>query len=92
MAQQGEPRRAAHAAIGPVMGRQNPADDVLVNLDAEGFCHLLGNPGAAETGIASLKFHDGSDQFRGRPFGTGLVVPGPGVEPPVFVRFKGPMK
>ena len=92
MAQQREPRRTAFVTIGPVMGRQNPPDDVLVDLDAEGFCHPLGNPGATETEIASLEFHDGSDQLRGRPFEAGLVVPRPGVKPPVFVRFKGRME
>jgi hypothetical protein len=65
MAQQREPRRATHTKIGPVMSCQNPPDNVLVDLNAEGICHPLGNPGAAETGIASLEFHDGSDR-RGR--------------------------
>jgi hypothetical protein len=61
--------------IGPVMGRQNPPDDVLVDLNAESFGQLLRNPRESGAWIALLKFHDGSNQSRSRPFGAGLVVP-----------------
>jgi hypothetical protein len=61
MAQQREPRRTTHATIGPIMRCQNPPDDVLVNLNAESFSQLLGNPQAAKTRIALLEFNDGSD-------------------------------
>ena len=81
-----------HATIGPIIDCQNPPNDVLVDLDAEGFSQLLGDPGAAETRIALLKFNDGSDQFRGWSLGIRLALPGSGIEPPVLVSPEGRMK
>jgi hypothetical protein len=74
------------------MGCQNPPNDVFVDLDAEGFNQLLGNPGAAETRIALLEFNDGSDQFRGWSLGTRFALAGSGIEPPVLVCLKGRLK
>ena len=92
MAQQREPRRTPHAAFGPIMGCQNPPNDVLVNLDAEGFSQLLGNPGAAKPRIALLEFNDSSDQFRGWSLGTRLALAGSEIEPPVLACLEGRMK
>lgn len=45
------------------MGRQDPADDVLVNVDAEGFRDLLVDSSIAKSTIGPLQFEDELDQL-----------------------------
>jgi hypothetical protein len=54
--------------------RKHAANDIFVDLDAEGIRDLLGDPHVAETRIAPLHLNDGRDEFRGRTFGTGFAA------------------
>ena len=59
----------------PEMDSQNSANDVFVDLDAEGQTDLLGNALAAPAAIASLRFHNGIDEFFRGSFGTWPLHP-----------------
>ena len=58
----------------PIVFRKHAANDIFVDLDAEGIRDLLGDPHGAETRIAPLHLNDGRDEFRGRTFGTGFAA------------------
>ena len=53
---------------------EDPTNDILVDLHAEGMRDLLGDSHAAETRIASLHLDDGRDEFCGRTFRTGFAA------------------
>ena len=46
-----------------VVSCEDPADDILVDLQAECMCYLLGDALLAESGIAKLHLEDDSDDF-----------------------------
>ena len=56
------------------MGRQNPADHILVNVDPEGLGDLLGNSGTTPPRIAPLELEDRLNQVGRGPFGPGLLL------------------
>ena len=58
----------------PVVLREHAANDIFVDLDAEGVSDLLGDAHTAKLGIAPLHLDDGRDEFRGRTFGTGFAA------------------
>ena len=58
----------------PVVLREHAANDIFVDLDAEGMRDLLGDAHTAEPGIAALQLDDRRDEFRGRTFGTGFAA------------------
>jgi len=64
MSKQREPRRSAIPACGSVVGGQNSADHIFVDVDAKSLGPVLRELRAAKSGIAPLEFTDGSDQFR----------------------------
>ena len=45
----------------PIVFRKHAANDIFVDLDAEGIRDLLGDPHVAETRIALLHLNDGGD-------------------------------
>src|SRR4029453_12270188 len=53
------------------MDSENPADNVFVDVHAEGESDLLGNALAAPGAIAAFHFDDRADQLFRRSFGTG---------------------
>ena len=55
MTQQGEPRRSVLTAFRAVVGGQDAADHILVDIDAKGLGQVLGDLRAAKTGIAPLE-------------------------------------
>ena len=63
---------------------QNTAYDILVDLDAEGIRSDLGNPGAAEFGIALLNRHYGIDQYPLRSSGSWLAFSGATEQAEIF--------
>ena len=77
----------------PIVFRKHAANDIFVDLDAEGIRDLLGDPHVAETRIAPLHLDDGRDEFRGRTFGTGFAaMQRTGKEQPVFSIHQRPVK
>jgi hypothetical protein len=60
-------------AVGAVVRGQHSADHIFVEVEAKGLGQVLGDLRAAKSGIAPLEFTDGSDQFRRRPFWTGVT-------------------
>ena len=60
--------------VWPIVLREYTANDIFVDLDAEGIRDLLGDPHVAETRIALLHLNDGRDEFRGRTFGAGFAA------------------
>ena len=60
------------AGLGPVAPGEHTAHDILVDLDSEYEEELLSDPAAAESRIPAFHLDDGSDQLRGRPFGSPL--------------------
>lgn len=60
--------------VWPIMFREYAANDIFVDLDAEGMRDLLGDPHVAETRIAAIHLDDGRDEFGGRAFGTGFAA------------------
>jgi hypothetical protein len=64
---------------------KHAANDIFVDLDAEGMSDLLGDAHVPETRIPPLHLHDGRDEFHGRTFGTGFAaMQQTGKEQPVF--------
>jgi hypothetical protein len=63
MTQEREPRRSVVTAFGAVVCGQHSADHIFVEVEAEGLGQVLGDLGAAKSGIAPLEFTDGSDHF-----------------------------
>jgi hypothetical protein len=54
-----KPGRAASSGVTrPVVLREHAADNILVNLDAEGISDLLRDADTAELGIAALRLDD----------------------------------
>ena len=53
---------------------KHAANDIVVDLDAEGIRDLLGDPHVAETRIVPFHLYNGRDEFRGRTFGTGFAA------------------
>jgi hypothetical protein len=45
------------------MNPQDTANNILVDINAESQCDLLGNPGTAPAGITPFHFNDGVDEF-----------------------------
>ena len=71
---EGQPGRSVGSGVaGPVVLGEHAADDILVDLDAEGIGDLLGDADAAEPRITGLDLDDRRDEFRGRSFRTGLA-------------------
>jgi hypothetical protein len=64
MAEKSEPGCAA-GRITPKVLCKNSANDVFVDLDAEGKGNLLGDPPARVTRVAALHFYDGRHEFSG---------------------------
>ena len=56
------------------MFREHAANDIFVDLDAEGMSDLLGDSRVSETRIALLHLDDGRDEFRGGTFGPGSAA------------------
>src|SRR5262245_33993827 len=52
------------------MFSENPAHHVLVDIHAEGQRNLLGNSRTTPGRVSAFHFHDGVDQFLGRPLRT----------------------
>ena len=69
------PRNVSQDGPDPDSGRKYfaNADDIFVDIDAEGQRDLRGNSGTAPTGIASFHFNDRIDEFFGRSFRTRLT-------------------
>ena len=74
MTEKGEPGRPAGSGFGPIMHPENPAHDVLVDIDTEGQRDLLCNSRAAPRGVAPFNFNDGIDEFFGRSLRTRLTT------------------
>ena len=69
-----QPGRAIGTRVlGPVVLRKHAANDILVDLDAEGMRDLLGDAQVAELGIAGLHLDDRRDDFQRWPFRAGLA-------------------
>jgi len=47
----------------PVMLREHAANDIFVDVDAEGMRNLLGDAYTAELGVAALQLDDRRDEF-----------------------------
>ncbi len=58
-----EPRGASAARLRSVLAYQNTPDDILVDLDAECACDLLGNLAAAEIRVAPFHLNHRIDQL-----------------------------
>jgi len=89
-----QPRGAVGAGVAwPIVFRKHAANDIFVDLDAEGMSDLLGDPRVPETRIPPLHLHDGRDEFRGRTFGTGFAaMRRRGKEQAVFPIHQGPVE
>ena len=70
MSDKGEPRRAAGTRFGLVVFREHAANDVFVDLEAEGARDLLSDLHTAKPGIAPFDLNDCSDEFWRRSFWT----------------------
>src|SRR5664279_1154634 len=92
MTQEGEPRRFVLTAFGVVVCGQNSADHVFVDVEAKGLGQVLRDLRAAKSGIAPLEFTDDSDQFRGGPFWTGLLLWTRGIKESIFEILERTMK
>ena len=92
MPQEREPRRSVVTAFRVVVGGQNSADHIFVEVDANGLGQVLRNLRAAELGIAPLDFTEGLDPFRGGPFWTRLLLRSGGVEEWIFELLEATMK
>jgi hypothetical protein len=68
-----EPGRTCRIRLRPVMNIQDAANNILVDLHAEGRRNLLRNSGTAPAGITPFHFNDGVDQFFTRSLGTRLT-------------------
>ncbi len=81
-----QPRRTVSplARTRSVMLGQNSTDDVLVDLDAEGFGDLLRNPWAAKPRISSLHLDNGLDNGLGWSLGPGFSLHLRRKQPAVF--------
>ena len=71
---------------------QHSADHIFVEVEAKGLGQVLGDLGAAKSGIAPLEFTDGSDQFRRGPFWTRLFLWTRGVEESIVAILERTMK
>src|SRR5664279_1060836 len=92
MTQEGEPRRSVVTAVGAVVCGQHSADHIFVEVEAKGLGQVLGDLWAAKSGIASLEFTDGSDQFQRGPCWTGLFLWTRGVKESIFEILERTMK
>ena len=71
MTDKGKPRWPSGPGFRPEVCCQNPAHDVLVDVDAEGQRDLLGDALAAPSTITPFHFNDRVDQCFRWSFGTG---------------------
>jgi len=71
---EGEPGRSAIAWRRVIVPGQHSADDILIELDAEGSREDQRNPSAAEAWIAALQLDDRLDEVLRRSLGTGLAA------------------
>ena len=73
VADESQPRWTRVTGVaGSVVSGKDAADDILVDLDAEGMSDLLSDSHAAETRIAPLHFDDGRDELGRLSFRAGL--------------------
>src|SRR5437773_1472700 len=61
-------------ALGAVVFREHPADDVFVDIDAKGVRNLLCDAGTANTGVAAFELDDRVDEFLRWPFWAGAPM------------------
>ena len=66
----GQPRRAIAARRRPIIADQNPPHDILVDVDAECACDLLGNLAAIEMRVTQFHLYNCVDQFPCRTLGA----------------------
>ena len=76
MTEEGKPGGTSRFCVRPEMDSENPADDILVDADAEGPRDLLGATRAAPSAIASFHFNDRVDQLLVGPLGPGRPTVG----------------
>src|SRR5215470_17721826 len=88
MSDKAQPGRTIGSCLGPIVFRQLPADDVLVDNDAEGVRNLVCNAGTANTRIAALELDDRLDEFLRWPFWAGAPMASRREEPPIFAFFE----
>ena len=58
----------------PIVFRKHAANDIFVDLDAEGMRDLLGDAYTAEPGVAALQLNDRRDEFCRWTFGAGVAA------------------
>src|ERR1035437_2729378 len=92
MTQDCEPRRSVVTAFGVAVRGQNSADHIFVDVDTKGLGQVLRDLRAAKAAVAPLEFTDDSDQFRGGPFWTWLLLRTRGVEESIFEILEPTMK
>src|SRR6266516_5282476 len=88
MPDKAQPGRAIGSCLGSIVFREHPADDVFVDIDAEGVRNLLCDAGTANTGIAALELDDRVDQFLRWPFWSGTPMTSRREKPPIFAFLK----
>ena len=72
MPDKAQPGRTICSCFGSIVFREHPADDVFVDIDAEGVGNLLCDAGTANTGIATFELDDRVDELlRGALLGRG---------------------
>src|SRR5580704_7476178 len=61
VAEKAEPRGTFRTRSRPVMTAQDTTNHILIDLDAEGYRHLLGNAGTTPGGITPFHLNNGVD-------------------------------
>src|SRR5436190_1769570 len=72
------------SCFGAVVFREHPADDIFVDIDAEGMHNLLCDAGTANTGIAAFEFDDCVDEYLRWPFWARAPMTSRREKPPIF--------
>lgn len=72
MAKESEPRRTTATGVRAIVFDQDASNNILINLDTEGFPDDQGDARATEAWIAAFELNNGLDEWLGRTFRSGL--------------------